>query len=401
MSTRIRVCLVFTIALCACFGASWFAVEPLREADNSWRTVRDKLVEQQDRAATLDPADPAGLDQLRLGLAEAEQLGEARRDEIANSAVVQILISIICAGFVTWIATSVSGRLTRTQRRPVRRGGLRPPLTPRRASAERSRPRVRETGSPEERVFIADRFGVLEYVNPTIARDFGRPREAIVGTLLTDLFGGGLDGALGSVLEGLEPTRSTAHLEVAVGDPAEPTWIALDIHARFDEEGSIAEIVGYGQDVSEERRARESVKAASENRSSGREGGRTLVGARVLVAASGRDHRRLIDFYLNQGGAKVTLVENGAEAIEHANAGEFELIVLDRRMPRTDGLEASRTLRREGYAGPILLLTNQSGAAERRLCLESGATEVVLRPLDRRGLIATIAAVLPQFEASS
>ena len=335
MNARTRFLIVFTLGFCACLGASWIAVAPLRDADDSWQTVRDKLVEQQNRAAVLDPSDAKGLEQLLSGLEETEQLGEARRDEIANSAVIQILISFLCTGLAYWVAVSVSGRLTGAHRRTPkpRRHGLRAPLHGGATVPPRSRPRVRETGSPEERVFIADYRGVLEYVNPTIARDLGRPREALVGTSLAALFGGGAEGALGAVLDGFGPNKSTAHLEVAVGDPTDPTWIALDLHARFDARGAIAEIVGYGQDVSDERRAREGAESVGTdaNSAGGRDGSPTLAGARVLVAASGRDHRRLIDFYLNQGGAKVTLAESGSDALEMASTKEFDLVVLEDR----------------------------------------------------------------------
>ena len=388
MTGRTRFLTVFTLGFCACLGASWFAVEPMRDADTSWQSIRAKLEQHRVDAETLDPDDPRALESLITGLSATEELGEARRDAIANSFGMRILISFLATGIAYWIAVSVSGRLAE-----VRRYSPRPRTTTGRRRGARvpertGSSRVRRTDSPEERVFIANQRGMLEYVNDPIVKDLGRPRELLIGTSLAQLFGPNSAESLAAVFAGLSSEQPTAHLEASLGDKPEPTWLALDIHARFTEDGQIAEIVGYGQDITRARRDRQNGKSTGTETATETP---ALLGSEIVLVDPGRDSRRLMEFYLNQAGAKVCALETGSSLLGAVTAAGsvFQVAVIDRRLGDGDGLDFAKRIREGGFEGTIALLTQEIDAAEARFdaldrCL------LLQKPLDRRTLVEAL-----------
>lgn len=85
--------------------------------------------------------------------------------------------------------------------------------------------------------------------------------------------------------------------------------------------------------------------------------GRTLAGARLLVAEDTASMRRLLSHKLHLRGASVTLAEDGVEAGVLGLRSPFDLIVLDIEMPRLDGRDAARIFRDAGVSCPIVALT--------------------------------------------
>lgn len=67
--------------------------------------------------------------------------------------------------------------------------------------------------------------------------------------------------------------------------------------------------------------------------------------AHILIAEDERDIRDLIQFTLTYAGHEVTTAANGEEAVQLAQDVMPDLVMLDRRMPKMDGLEACRTLK--------------------------------------------------------
>lgn len=89
----------------------------------------------------------------------------------------------------------------------------------------------------------------------------------------------------------------------------------------------------------------------------------------------------------------VTLVGDGAVALERALTGEFDLLVLDRRVPTLDGLEVVRRLRARHVATPVLLLTALGTTADLVAGLDAGADDYVVKPFELDEVLARLRAL--------
>jgi len=98
--------------------------------------------------------------------------------------------------------------------------------------------------------------------------------------------------------------------------------------------------------------------------------------------------------FLERAGFHVLVVSDGMSALEKAQAHHPELIILDVLMPRMDGREVLRRLRRSRIWTPTILLTQVGEASERALALEEGADDYLNKPFDPHELLARIRAVL-------
>lgn len=100
--------------------------------------------------------------------------------------------------------------------------------------------------------------------------------------------------------------------------------------------------------------------------------------------------------FLERAGFHVSAAADGLAALERiaSPASRPDLVVLDVLMPRMDGREVLRRLRRGGDGLPVILLTQVGEATERALALEEGADDYLNKPFDPYELLARIKAVL-------
>lgn len=120
--------------------------------------------------------------------------------------------------------------------------------------------------------------------------------------------------------------------------------------------------------------------------------------ARILVAEDDQDIRDLIALTLQFNGFEVTSVENGALAVEAAQNGRYDLILMDVRMPRMTGYEACRRLKEIDSTSniPVIFLSAKGQETEIQTGLDAGAQQYVLKPFAPDELISTINKVLTQ-----
>jgi len=98
--------------------------------------------------------------------------------------------------------------------------------------------------------------------------------------------------------------------------------------------------------------------------------------------------------FLERAGFHVLVVSDGLAALDKAQKHHPDLIILDVLMPRMDGRETLRRLRKSNIWTPTILLTQVGEASERALALEEGADDYLNKPFDPHELLARVRAVL-------
>jgi signal transduction histidine kinase/CheY-like chemotaxis protein len=124
------------------------------------------------------------------------------------------------------------------------------------------------------------------------------------------------------------------------------------------------------------------------------EAGESLPGRSILAADDHEVNRRILQLLLEPHGCHLTLVENGAEALEAASAQRFDAILMDMQMPVMDGLEATRRIRSGALNGttPVIALTANALDLHRAAWDAAGVHAFLTKPIDPGLLAATLAA---------
>jgi two-component system response regulator MprA len=116
---------------------------------------------------------------------------------------------------------------------------------------------------------------------------------------------------------------------------------------------------------------------------------------KILVVDDERAVRESLRRALELEGYEIELAEDGAQALERLESEpEPDAMVLDVLMPRVDGLEVSRTLRRNGSRLPILMLTARTQVEDRVEGLDAGADDYLTKPFALEELLARVRALL-------
>ncbi len=119
----------------------------------------------------------------------------------------------------------------------------------------------------------------------------------------------------------------------------------------------------------------------------------------LLIAEDNPVNQMLIAAIVRRMGHRVTLAENGREAVEAAAGRSFDAILMDMQMPELDGLAATRAIRSSDgpcAAIPILALTADASAERRRFYDGAGLTDFLTKPIDRTALAVRLARIVPQ-----
>ena len=120
----------------------------------------------------------------------------------------------------------------------------------------------------------------------------------------------------------------------------------------------------------------------------------------ILVADDEEHIRELATLYLEKEGYRVIAAGDGEATLELARSKQPDLIVLDIMMPKRDGLEVCRTLRKESDV-PILILTARTDDIDRIVGLELGADDYLGKPFNPRELAARVKAILRRAEGGA
>ncbi len=115
---------------------------------------------------------------------------------------------------------------------------------------------------------------------------------------------------------------------------------------------------------------------------------------RVLVVEDDDAIAQVLQRSLRMEGYDVRVAEDGVAALDQAHAFLPDLVILDLGLPRLDGIEVAKTLRRSEDEVPILVLTARDALESRVEGLDSGADDYLVKPFERQELLARMRALL-------
>ena len=110
----------------------------------------------------------------------------------------------------------------------------------------------------------------------------------------------------------------------------------------------------------------------------------------IIIAEDEQRIALFVDKGLRAAGFSTTVVADGARALEAARTGDYDLLLLDVGLPVVDGFEVLDTLRAEGIALPVIMLTARTTVEDTVAGLEGGANDYIPKPFRFDELLARV-----------
>jgi two-component system response regulator CpxR len=120
---------------------------------------------------------------------------------------------------------------------------------------------------------------------------------------------------------------------------------------------------------------------------------------KILIVDDDTKLCRLVADYLEPMGYAVEAAHNGSQGLEMILSGDYHAVILDVMMPRMDGFEVLKRLRRESDV-PVLMLTARGEETDRIVGLEMGADDYLPKTFSSRELLARLRAVTRRYSKS-
>ena len=119
----------------------------------------------------------------------------------------------------------------------------------------------------------------------------------------------------------------------------------------------------------------------------------------ILLAEYEPSNRTGMTLLLETMGMRVSVAEDGVQAVQKATDEQFDLILMDIKMPNMDGYEATRILREKGLVTPVIALTAASASDNADSYTQTDFNCFLTKPVDRKKLYETISVYLPVIRA--
>lgn len=114
---------------------------------------------------------------------------------------------------------------------------------------------------------------------------------------------------------------------------------------------------------------------------------------RVLLVEDDRELAAHVRARLEKQDHAVVVAEDGADGTARAIDGDFDVVILDRMLPRMDGISALKAMRAGGVLAPVLMLTARGSIEDRVEGLDAGADDYLIKPFALVELAARVAAL--------
>ncbi len=125
-----------------------------------------------------------------------------------------------------------------------------------------------------------------------------------------------------------------------------------------------------------------------------------LKGKNILVAEDNPINQQLALEFLQRAGANVDIADTGRQAIARATERQYDAILMDIHMPQMDGLQATETLRKQGFNLPIIAVSADALTERQFAAMQAGCNGYVTKPIDFDVLLAELAQHLPEADTS-
>lgn len=119
---------------------------------------------------------------------------------------------------------------------------------------------------------------------------------------------------------------------------------------------------------------------------------------RLLIAEDERDLAEALKAFFEKNQFTADTVGDGISAYDYASTGEYDALILDIMMPKMDGAEVLKRLRREGNKTPVMMLTAKGEKDDRIAGFDAGADDYLPKPFEPDELISRVRAMLRRSE---
>ncbi|NLJ65385.1 MAG: response regulator transcription factor [Christensenellaceae bacterium] len=119
--------------------------------------------------------------------------------------------------------------------------------------------------------------------------------------------------------------------------------------------------------------------------------------SRILIADDNKDIVDILKRFAAKENLQVDVAYNGEEALDLFNKNEYDLILLDIMMPKKDGYQVCKSIRRESMV-PIIMITAKGEDYEKIMGLDLGADDYIVKPFSVAEVMARIRAILRRIE---
>ena len=111
---------------------------------------------------------------------------------------------------------------------------------------------------------------------------------------------------------------------------------------------------------------------------------------RVLIAED-NDSNYILMIYILKNRYEFERAVDGQQAVDMVMTGRFDLVLMDIKMPKMDGLEATKLIKEKNPEMPVIALTANAFESDRQMAIEAGCVEFLTKPISSQRCLAAIA----------